>query len=192
MSGEIIRCGWAKGPLYEAYHDNEWGRPLHDEHALFELLMLEGKQAGLSWITILKRREELRRAFDGFNPEVLCHYDDAKIQALLANPNIIRNRLKVQAARENARAYFKLKDLYGSLDNFMWRYVDYVPIQNAWRELSQLPAQTKLSEQISKDLKKLGFKFVGPTIVYAYMQSMGMVNDHLVSCHCYETCKNLK
>lgn len=191
MQTQIIRCGWAKGPLYEAYHDNEWGRPLHNEQALFELLLLEGQQAGLSWLTILRRREKLRQAFDNFDPEVLARYDENKIAALLQNKDIIRNRLKVRAAVVNARAYLELKARHGSLNEFLWRYVDYKPIQNSWRELSQLPAQTPLSAAISKDLKKQGFKFTGATIIYAYMQSMGMVNDHLVSCHCHQTCRKL-
>lgn len=188
---ELIRCSWAKGPLYEKYHDEEWGRPLHDERALFELLLLEGQQAGLSWLTILNRRNKLRNAFDNFEPAVLAAYDDAKLEGLLQNKDIIRNRLKVWAVRANAQAYFKLKERFGSLDNFMWRFVDYAPLQNAWEDLSQVPANTALSDQISKELKALGFKFVGTTSIYAYMQSMGLVNDHLVQCHCYHKCRKL-
>lgn len=191
MMNEPVRCGWAKGPLYERYHDEEWGRPLHDDHALFELLLLEGQQAGLSWLTVLTRREELRKAFDNFDPTVLQNYDDDRISALLQNKAIIRNRLKVQATVTNARVYFKIKAQFGSLDNFLWGYVDYQPIQNAWEDLSQVPVKTALSDQISKDLKALGFKFVGSTIIYAYMQAMGMVNDHLISCHCYHKCREL-
>lgn len=187
---ELIRCGWAKGPLYEKYHDTEWGRPLHDERALFELLLLEGQQAGLSWLTILNRRDKLQKAFDNFEPAVLAAYDDAKLEALLRNKDIIRNRLKVWAARGNARAYLKLKERFGSLDNFLWRFVDYAPLRNAWEDLSQVPAKTALSDQISKELKALGFKFVGSTTIYAYMQAMGLVNDHLVQCHCYHKVGN--
>lgn len=185
MDSKLIRCDWAKGPLYERYHDEEWGRPQHDEHALFELLLLEGKQAGLSWITILNRREKLRVAFDGFDPAVLANYDDAKVFALLQNPDIIRNRLKVNAVKLNAQAYLKLRDLHGSLNDFLWRFVDYKPIKNAWSNFADVPATSPLSDQISKELKKMGFKFVGSTIIYAYMQAIGMVNDHLTYCHCY-------
>lgn len=185
---ELVRCGWAKGPVYEKYHDEEWGRPLHDERRLFEMLILEGQQAGLSWITILNRREKLRAAYDNFDPAVLRHYTEDKLAELLQNADVIRNRLKVRAAVTNAKAYFDLAARYGSLDNFLWRYVDYKPIKNGWTELSQVPAKTDLSDQISKDLKKLGFTFVGSTIIYAYMQSIGMVNDHLAGCHCYNNC----
>ena len=188
---EFIRCDWAKGPLYEKYHDEEWGRPLHNDRALFELLLLEGQQAGLSWLTVLTRRDKLRQAFDNFDPAALVNYDDVKIASLLQNKDIIRNRLKVQAAVVNARVYFKLKDKYESLDNFLWRFVDYKPLQNTWEDLSQVPAKTLLSDHIGKEMKALGFKFVGSTIIYAYMQAMGMVNDHLVQCHCHRKCSEL-
>lgn len=188
---EVIRCDWAKGPLYEKYHDEEWGRPLHDDRALFELLLLEGQQAGLSWLTILTRRDKLRKAFDNFDPAVLVDYDDVKIATLLQNKDIIRNRLKVQAAVVNARAYLKLLEQFESLDNFLWRFVDYKPLQNAWEDITEVPAKTPLSDQISKALKAIGFKFVGSTIVYAYMQAMGMVNDHFVQCHCYHKCREM-
>lgn len=188
---EVIRCDWAKGPLYEKYHDEEWGWPLHDDRALFELLLLEGQQAGLSWLTILTRRDKLRKAFDNFDPAVLVDYDDVKIAALLQNKDIIRNRLKVQAAVVNARAYLKLLEQFESLDNFLWRFVDYKPLQNAWEDMAEVPSKTPLSDQISKALKAIGFKFVGSTIVYAYMQAMGMVNDHFVQCHCYHKCREM-
>lgn len=190
MNG-LIRCGWAKGPLYEKYHDEEWGRPVHNDRALFELLLLEGQQAGLSWLTVLNRRDKLRQAFDNFEPATLMTYDDDKIAALLQNKDIIRNRYKVRAAVINAQAYFKLKEQFESLDNFLWRFVDYKPLQNSWEDLIQVPAKTMLSDQISKELKALGFKFVGSTIIYAYMQAIGMVNDHLVQCHCYHKCQEL-
>lgn len=187
---KLIRCDWARGSaLYELYHDNEWGRPLHNERALFELLILGGMQAGLSWQIILNRREKLRTAFDNFEPAALQAYDDEKKTALLQNVNVIRNKLKIEAVVINAAAYFTLKARFGSLDNFLWRYVDFTPIQNAWENIDQVPVKTALSDQISKDLKKMGFKFVGSTIIYAYMQTIGMVNDHLVSCHCYEKCR---
>lgn len=188
---ELIRCGWAKGPLYEKYHDEEWGQPLHDERTLFELLLLEGQQAGLSWLTILTRRDKLRKAFDNFEPAVLAAYDDAKLAVLLQNKDIIRNRLKVQSVRTNAQAYFKLKERFTSLNDFLWQFVNYVPLQNAWEDLSQIPTQTALSDQISRELKALGFKFVGSTSIYAYMQSIGLVNDHLIQCHCYDNVRKL-
>lgn len=186
---EVVRCGWAKSALDKQYHDEEWGYPLHDERRLFEMLLLEGMQAGLSWSTILNRREKLRLAFDNFDPEILKDYDAEKKARLLQNPDIIRNKLKVEAVVVNAKAYFGLVAQFGSLNDFLWRYVDFTPIQNAWEDLSQLPAKTELSDKIAKDMKKLGFKFVGSTIIYAYMQAIGMVNDHIVSCHCYAKCR---
>lgn len=180
---EKRRCDWPKTPLDYEYHDNEWGNPLHDERKLFEMLILEGQQAGLSWSTILKKRETMRKAYDNFDPEIMKNYDDKKKAELLENEGIIRNRLKVKAAVTNSNAYFKLKDEYGSLDNFMWRYVNGAPIRNCPKTSAEIPASTELSDQISKDLKKLGFTFVGSTIIYAYMQAIGMVNDHLESCN---------
>lgn len=186
------RCDWCgDDPLYMEYHDKEWGVPLHDEHTLFELLCLEGAQAGLSWITILKKRDGYRRAFDGFDKEKIARYGDDDRARLLANPEIVRNKLKVNAFIENARSVLALYDKGESLDSFLWKYVDGKPLQNSWRDMSEVPAFTPLSERISKDMKKLGFRFVGPTICYAYMQSMGMVNDHLTSCYRYEEIKNL-
>lgn len=186
MKETVTRCDWARSKLEQEYHDHEWGRPLHDEKRLFQMLMLEGQQAGLSWSTILNKREALLKAYDGFDPEKLAVYDETKIEELMQNAGIIRNRRKIEAAIHNAKAYFDLVKQHGSLDGFLWRYVDNKPIVNAWEKQEQVPATTVLSDQISKDLKKMGFKFVGSTIIYAYMQSIGMVNDHLVSCICYE------
>lgn len=164
------------------YHDTEWGVPLHDERALFEFLILEGAQAGLSWATILKKRAAYRRAFDHFDAERVARYGQADVARLLADPGIVRNRLKVASAIGNARAVLAVRDEFGGLDAYFWRFVEGRPIQNVWTELSQVPARTELSDTISRDLKKRGFKFVGSTIVYAHMQATGMVNDHLVSC----------
>ena len=184
---EKNRCAWAgELPIYIDYHDNEWGRPLHDDNRLFEMLILEGMQAGLSWITVLKKRAAFREAFDGFDPVRVACYDAAKIQELLANEGIIRNRLKVNAAVTNARAFLEVQEKYGSFDQFIWAYVDHTPIKNHWAKMEDIPATTPLSNQISRDLKKLGFKFVGSTIVYAFMQATGMVNDHVTDCFVYK------
>jgi DNA-3-methyladenine glycosylase I len=182
-----VRCSWASGgdPLYETYHDEEWGVPLHDERALFELLCLEGAQAGLAWITILRKREGYRSAFLGFDPERVAAMSDAELDERLSDPGIVRNRLKVYAARKNARAFLETQAEHGSFDAYLWNWVDGTPIRNGWQELSQVPAVTPLAESISKDLKKRGFTFVGPTIVYAYLQSTGVVNDHVVTCFRY-------
>lgn len=179
----IKRCSWAdKSKLEQEYHDNKWGRPVHDDHELFKMLILEGQQAGLSWSTILKKMDALCDAYDDFRPEKLALYDEAKMKRLLSNSGIIRNRLKVNAAVNNAKMYFKLCDNYGSLDHFLWSYVDGRPILNHWETMQEVPANTPLSDEISIQLKKEGFKFVGSTIVYSLMQSVGMVNDHLASC----------
>ncbi len=183
MTDPITRCDWAgQDPLYVAYHDTEWGVPVHDDRKLFEFLILEGAQAGLSWITILRKRENYRRAFDGFDPEAVARYDEAKIAALLADPGIVRNRQKVAAAVGNAKAFLDVRDKFGSFDAYMWRFVDGRPVQNAWRTPAELPAETETSRAMSKDLKARGFRFVGPTICYAHMQAVGMVNDHTVDC----------
>jgi DNA-3-methyladenine glycosylase I len=180
------RCAWCgTDPLYRAYHDEEWGVPLHNERALFELLILEGAQAGLSWLTILKKREAYRRAFDGFDAERIARYGEADVARLMADSGIVRNRLKIEAAIANARATLKVREALGGLDAYFWGFVDGRPIDNAWKERSQVPARTPLSDAISKDLKKRGFKFVGSTIVYAHMQAIGMVNDHTVDCFRY-------
>ena len=184
---EKNRCIWAGDiPIYIDYHDNEWGRPVHDDVKLFEMLILEGMQAGLSWITVLNKREAFREAFDGFDPSKVALYDDIKIQELLVNERIIRNRLKINAAVNNAKLYLKVIEDYGSFDKFIWGYVDYEPIKNHWENHDDLPASTPLSDKISKDLKKMGFKFVGSTIVYAFMQAVGMVNDHITECFVYK------
>ncbi|MBN2043827.1 MAG: DNA-3-methyladenine glycosylase I [Anaerolineales bacterium] len=181
------RCDWAgDDPFYIAYHDQEWGRPVHNDRELFELLILEGAQAGLSWITILRKREGYRKAFDQFDPEIVAGYDQAKLEALRQDPGIIRNQLKIRSAVQNASAFLKVQEEFGSFNDYICGFVDHRPIQNAWKTLSQLPAATPLSEKISKDLKKRGFNFVGPTIVYAFMQSIGMVNDHTTDCFRYK------
>lgn len=177
------RCWWAgDDPLYVAYHDEEWGVPTHDERELFELLILEGAQAGLSWITILRRREGYRKAFDNFDVKKVAAYDEAKMEALRNDAGIIRNKLKIKSAVQNAQAFIRVQEEFGSFDAYIWGFVDGQPLQNAFKTLQEVPASTPLSEQISKDLKKRGFNFVGPTIVYAYMQSIGMVNDHVADC----------
>lgn len=187
MEEQPTRCGWVTNdPLYLQYHDCEWGVPVHDDRTLFEMLILEGMQAGLSWITILKKRRAFVDAFDGFDPAILCNYEESKVAELMENEKIIRNRLKINAAISNAKAYFKLCESHGSLDQFLWSYVGFHPVKNAWAAPADVPASTPLAEKISKDLKKLGFRFVGPTIIYAFMQSIGMVNDHLTSCFCYD------
>lgn len=178
-----IRCAWCgDDPLYRAYHDHEWGVPLHDERALFELLLLEGAQAGLSWITVLRKRENYRRAFDGFDPQAIARYDEQKLAELLADPGIIRNRLKLAAAVVNARAYLALRETAGSFDQWLWRFVDGRPRQNRWRSIAEVPASTTESDALSKALAERGFKFVGSTICYAFMQAVGMVNDHTTDC----------
>ncbi|MFQ5708261.1 MAG: DNA-3-methyladenine glycosylase I [bacterium] len=182
-----IRCEWCQSdPLYIAYHDHEWGVPQHDDRKQFEMLILEGAQAGLSWLTILKRRENYRKAFDDFDAEKIAEYDDRKIAELLANEGIIRNRLKIRAAVQNARAFLAVQEEFGSFDAYIWQFVGGRPRKNAWKSLQELPAKTAESEAMSKDLKKRGFTFVGPTICYAHMQATGMVNDHVVSCFRYE------
>jgi DNA-3-methyladenine glycosylase I len=182
-----VRCSWASGgdPLYESYHDEEWGVPLHDDRALFELLCLEGAQAGLSWITILRKREDYRRAFHGFDPVRVSEMSDAELDERLTDPGIVRNRLKVYAARKNAVAYLELQAERDSFDSYLWDWVDGKPLRNAWRETGEIPAVTPLAESVSKDLRRRGFTFVGPTIVYAFLQSTGVVNDHVVGCFRY-------
>lgn len=170
---------------YIDYHDNEWGRPVHDDIKLFEMLILEGTQAGLSWITVLKKREEYRKAFDGFDPEKVAQYSDSKIGELMANKGIVRNRLKINAAIINARLFLDIIKQYGSFDKFIWGYVDNTPIVGHWKRIEDVPATSPISDRISKDLKKLGFKFVGSTIIYSFMQAVGMVVDHLCGCFVY-------
>lgn len=182
---DITRCAWASTPLSTAYHDLEWGVPLRDDRALFEFLILEGAQAGLSWETILKKREAYRAAFDHFDPQVVAQYDDQKVAELLADPGIVRNRLKINAAVRNARAYLQVQAEFGSFSAYLWRFVDGKPLQNHLQTLRDIPSQTPLSQQISKDLVQRGFTFVGPTICYAFMQAVGLVNDHTTDCYRY-------
>jgi DNA-3-methyladenine glycosylase I len=182
-----IRCSWAGNtPIYIGYHDDEWGRPVHDDVKLFEMLILEGMQAGLTWITVLNKREAFRVAFDGFDPYKVALYGDTKFQELMENDKIVRNRLKIKAAVNNAKVFLRVIEEYGSFNKFIWGYVDYVPITGHWEKLDDLPARTPLSDKMSKDLKKMGFKFVGSTIIYAFMQATGMVNDHITKCFAYE------
>ncbi|MBM3143827.1 MAG: DNA-3-methyladenine glycosylase I [Chloroflexi bacterium] len=180
------RCPWpGDDPLMIAYHDEEWGLPLYDDRMLFAKLILDGAQAGLSWTTILHKRENYYRTFDDFDPEKIARYDEAKFAELMNNPGIVRNRLKIEAAIQNARAYLELQDELGSFSDYLWGFVCGIPIVNSWNSLAQLPAQTPESQAMGKALKKRGFNFVGPTICYAFMQAVGMVNDHLVTCFRY-------
>ena len=185
------RCAWAGDlPIYQAYHDQEWGVPLHDDRALFEFLILEGAQAGLSWITILKKRDAYRAAFDHFDAARIAQYDANKIESLLQNAGIVRNRLKIQAAIINAQKYLAVQQEFGSFDAFIWRFVGGATIQNKWRSMNELPSTSPASDAMSKELKRRGFKFIGSTICYAYMQATGMVNDHLTPCYRYtELCR---
>ncbi len=177
------RCPWCgSDPLYVAYHDTEWGVPCHDERTLFEFLILEGAQAGLSWITILRKRENYRRAFDGFDAGKIARYDDRDVARLLADAGIVRNRLKIAAAIDNARATLSLYEAGGSLNALFWQYVDGQPVTNRWQRLNDVPVFTPAAEALSKELKRHGFRFVGPTVIYSHMQATGMVNDHLVTC----------
>jgi len=184
-SPNLIRCSWASNPLSIRYHDEEWGLPQHDDRILFEFLLLEGAQAGLSWDTILQKRENYRAAFDGFDPERIAHYDRRKMQSLLRNPGIIRNRLKIASAAQNAKAFLRVQKEFGSFDHYIWQFTGGKPRLNAWRSNQQVPAHTAESDAMSKDLKKRGFNFVGSTICYAFMQAVGIVNDHRVDCFRY-------
>ena len=178
------RCGWSTSdPLYMEYHDHEWGVPVHDDRRLFEMLVLEGAQAGLSWITILRKRENYRKAFDNFDVAKIALYDARKKRQLLRNEGIVRNRLKIEAAIENARACLAVQRKFGSFDAYIWHFVGNKPTRNRWKSLKEIPAKTPVSEAMSKDLKELGFRFVGPTICYAFMQAVGMVNDHITVCY---------
>jgi DNA-3-methyladenine glycosylase I len=180
------RCEWCgTDPLYVAYHDEEWGVPVHDDRRLFEMIVLEGAQAGLSWATILKKREAYREVFDGFDPAKVARYTTKKVGRLLTNPGIVRNRLKIESAVRNARAFLEVNEEFGSFDAYIWRFVGGRPVTNTWRHMNELPARTPQSDAMSKDLKKRGFNFVGSTICYAFMQSVGMVNDHVVDCFRY-------
>lgn len=179
----IPRCSWpGDDPLYISYHDKEWGVPTHDDTRLFEMLVLDGAQAGLSWITILRKRGNYRRAFDGFDAAKVARYNERKVAALLADPGIVRNRMKIESAIRNARIVLDIRERHGSLDRYLWSFVDGRPLQNAWRVLDDIPCESKESKAMSRELKKLGCNFVGPTICYAFMQAAGMVNDHITTC----------
>ena len=177
------RCEWCgNDPLYVDYHDNEWGLPIHDDQLLFEFLILEGAQAGLNWLTILKKRENYRKSFDAFDPQIVANYSQVDIDRLMADEGIVRNRLKIESAIKNAQGVLKIQKEFGSFDAYLWAYVDGTPIVNRWDSLEDIPVKTEISETMSKDLKKRGWSFVGPTTVYAFMQAMGLVNDHLEGC----------
>jgi DNA-3-methyladenine glycosylase I len=187
-SDGLCRCSWCgTDPIYVHYHDTDWGVPEYDGRALWEKLILDGFQAGLSWITILKKRDNFRAAFDGFKPDIIASYDAAKIESLMQDAGIVRNRLKIVGTVESARAYLEIDDF----SKYMWNFVDGMPLQNSFTSMKQVPPKTALAEIISKDLKKRGFKFVGPTIVYAFMQACGLINDHMVECHRHEAVKKL-
>jgi DNA-3-methyladenine glycosylase I len=184
------RCEWAnKDEFEQSYHDKEWGVPIHDDRTLFEFLVLEGSQAGLSWSTILRKREGYRKAFDNFDARKISQYSQADVSRLLSNPGIIRNRLKINAAITNARAFLKIKEQFGSFDHYIWQFVNGSPIHNSWKKMTDIPSSSPESEAMSKDLQKRGFKFVGSTICYAFMQAVGMVNDHVVGCFRYKELK---
>lgn len=186
------RCEWCgDDPLYGAYHDDEWGIPVHDDRQLFELLILEGAQAGLSWLTILKKRENYRKAFHAFDCERIAKYTETDVARLLSDSGIVRNRLKIESAIKNARAVLDIQEEFGSLDSYLWRYVDGIPKQNAWKSMVELPVKTELSDMMSKDLKRRGCNFVGSTICYAFMQAVGIVNDHITDCFRYKEIKRL-
>ncbi|MGA0935403.1 MAG: DNA-3-methyladenine glycosylase I [Pseudohongiellaceae bacterium] len=186
------RCAWAgDDPVYHRYHDKEWGVPLHNDKKLFEFLILEGMQAGLSWITILKKRDAFRKAFDNFDCNKVAKYNKAKTDQLMQDAGIIRNRLKIDGAVKNAQAYLRVREEFGTFNRYLWGYVDFTPIQNSRKSLQEVPAKTDLAEKLSKDLKKRGFTFVGPTIVYAMMQATGMVNDHTTDCFRHAEVKKL-
>lgn len=186
------RCGWCgSDPLYVAYHDSEWGVPVYDDKTLFEFLILEGAQAGLAWITVLRKREGYRDVFDGFDARKIARYSDRRLDRILGDPRIIRNRLKVYGARQNARSFLATQEEFGSFANYMWRFVDGRPVRNTWSSMSEVPASTALSDTISKDMKRRGFTFVGSTILYAHMQATGMVNDHIISCYRHSECNEL-
>lgn len=181
-----MRCEWAQGnELYEAYHDTEWGVPVHHDQKHFEFLVLEGAQAGLSWLTILKRREGYRQAFTNFDPKKVARFTPAKIAELLADPGIIRNKLKIHSAITNAKCFLEIQKEFGSFDNYIWQFVSGKPIQNRWKSIKEIPSESKESRALSSDLRKRGFKFVGPTVMYAHMQAVGLINDHVLSCFCY-------
>lgn len=178
----IVRCPWARDPLEIDYHDREWGRPEHDDRKLWEMLVLEGMQAGLSWLTVLRKREHMRAVLDGFDPEKMAAYDEAKRAELLADPGVIRNRAKIRALTTNAQAFLRVQKEFGTFDRYLWAFVDGRPVINSWPQMSDAPSETPLSQALSRDLKKRGFTFVGSTICYAYLQAVGLVNDHVRDC----------
>lgn len=183
---EKTRCGWCLGtPLYIDYHDQEWGVPVHDDNKLFEFLILESMQAGLNWLTILKKRENFRKAFSNFNPEKVACFNDKKVAELMQDAGIIRHEKKIRAAINNAKLFLNLQEKHGSFDQYIWQFVDGKPLKNAWKDLTEVPATTLISDKMAKEFKKQGFQFLGSTICYAHMQATGMVNDHLVTCFCY-------
>jgi DNA-3-methyladenine glycosylase I len=186
---EIRRCPWAQGEQYIAYHDVEWGVPVHDDRLLFEFLILEGAQAGLSWATILKKRDNYRKAFGGFDPATVARFGKTQRERLLADAGIVRNRLKIDSAIQNAKSFLAVQQEFGTFDRYIWRFVNGQPKQNAWRNMKDVPAKTSESDAMSKDLKRRGFRFVGSTICYAFMQAVGMVNDHLVDCFRHRECR---
>ena len=187
MTKDLNRCPWCgTDPLYQDYHDHEWGLPLHDDKRLFEMLTLEGAQAGLSWLTILKKREGYRRAFAHFDIQKVANFNDSDLARLLADSGIVRNRLKISSTITNAQVVLEVQNHYGSFDSYLWSFVDGKPIVNRWRTMAEIPSSTTLSDTLSRELKRLGFRFVGSTICYAFMQATGMVNDHLTGCFCYD------
>lgn len=183
---DLIRCAWISDPLMQKYHDEEWGVPLHDDRKLFEFMVLDAFQAGLSWKTILNKRENFRKAFDNFEPEIIAKYDGDRYESLLADTGIIRNKAKIRSTIENAKSFLKIQKEFGTFDKYLWPFVDNKTIQNSWGTLSEIPAKTEVSDRMSKDLTKRGFKFVGSTICYAFMQAAGMVNDHVTICFRHE------
>jgi DNA-3-methyladenine glycosylase I len=184
---DIKRCEWSvSDPIYIKYHDSEWGVAVHDDRSMFEFLVLEGAQAGLSWLTVLKKRDNYRKAFDNFDPERVARYGKARIESLLRDPGIIRNKLKVESAVTNAKAFIQVQDEFGSFDSYIWRFVGGKPVRNGWKSIKQIPARSLQSDALSRDLVKRGFRFVGSTICYAHMQATGMVNDHVTSCFRYK------
>ena len=184
-----IRCAWAQGELHEEYHDNEWGRKTHDERELFEYLILEGMQAGLSWSLILKKRENFRRAFDNFDYNICANYSDDYLNSLLEDKGIIRNKLKIYSVRKNALAFLKVQEEFGTFDNYIWQFTNFKTLSSNLKSYKDAPSNTELSDKISKDMKKRGFTFVGSTIIYSYMQAIGMINDHQMDCFCYDDCR---
>ena len=193
MPAQPKRCAWVStDPLYITYHDEEWGVPIYDDKLLFEFIILEGMQAGLSWITVLRKREHYRKLFDNFNAKKIVQYDDKKIQELLKNPNIIRNKLKINGVVKNARAYLEIKKEFGSFSDYLWQFVNGKPLQNKWKTIKSVPATSPESDAMSKALKKRGFTFVGSTICYAFMQAVGMINDHTIDCHRHKFCAKQK